>query len=279
MNAASDTTNEIQLWERPAVKWFLIGCLAAIVLVFLMWWAFFRSYVSTNDARVATNIIRVAPNGVSGVVEKVLIEEGDVVKKDQVLVEIDHRIPQAQLVKAQARFKLAKTELDRANGLEHKGFSSVRDLDNARTNYDIAEAELKLAQINLQNTFLKSPIDGIVIQKLAIVGNILEPNQVAVIISDEQNAWVSANIEENSVGRIKVGQPVKISIDEGGTITGRVQEILLATASQFSLLPSENASGNFTKVVQRIPIKVVLDPHPGKILRAGQSVAIKIRVR
>ena len=94
------------------------------------------------------------------------------------------------------------------------------------------------------------------------------------------HAWVSANIEETRIAQVKPGQPVSINIDEGGSLTGKVQEITSAAASQFSLLPTENASGNFTKVVQKIPVKIALDPHPGKrILRAGQSVSIRIRVR
>jgi membrane fusion protein (multidrug efflux system) len=235
--------------------------------------------VATNDARVATDIIRVASVGVGGVIEKVAVEEGAQVSSGEVLVEIDHRITDAQLKKAQANFQLAKLELDRAASLAGSNVSARRDLDRARTGYNIAAAELQLAEINAQNTFLKSPIDGIVVQKPAEVGNVLEPGQVAVAISDADHAWVSANIEETSIGRVKVGQKVYISLDEGGSLTGRVDEINAATASQFSLLPAENASGNYTKVVQRIPVKIALDPHPGRILKAGQSVTIKIRVR
>jgi membrane fusion protein, multidrug efflux system len=226
------------------------------------------------------NILRVAPEGVSGIIEKVSVEEGDVVKEGQVLVEIDHRIPEANLQKATAKFELAKAELNRLRNLYGKNYSSKRDLDTAKMNYDISEAELKLADVSLQNTYLKSPIDGVVIQKLAFQGNLLEAGQVAVTIADVDHAWVSANIEETRVSQVEPGQPVSINIDEGGTLTGKVQEITSATASQFSLFPTENASGNFTKVVQKIPVKIALDPHPQhRILRAGQSVTIKIRVR
>jgi membrane fusion protein (multidrug efflux system) len=266
-------------WTRKRVQGFAAAVAAAALVMFLLWWVFYRSYVSTNDARVATNILRVAPVGVGGSIEKVTVDEGSVVKTGQILVEIDHRGPEAQYDRAKARFRLAQIELERVKGLVGNKSLSARELDNARTNYDIAGAELKLAEINLQNTYLKSPIDGIVIQKLAQPGNLLEPGQVAIAISDVDHAWVSANIEETSVARIKPGQLVQIALDEGGSLTGRIEEVNVATASQFSLLPTENASGNFTKVVQKIPIKVALDPHPGRILKAGQSVTIKIRVR
>jgi membrane fusion protein (multidrug efflux system) len=268
-----------QWWQTDRVRWFALAVLGLVIAAFFVWWIYFRSFVSTNDARIATNIIRVAPVGVGGTIEKVLVEEGDQVKAGQVIAEIDHRVPDAQLNKAKANFQLAKLELDRARDLVGNNVSALRDLDRARTNFNIAQAELQLAEVSAQNTYLKSPIDGIVVQKLAEPGNVIEPGQVAVAISDADHAWVSANIEETNVGRVKPGQSVSISVDEGGSLTGRVLEINSATASQFSLLPAENASGNYTKVVQRIPVKVALDPHPGRILRAGQSVTIKIRVR
>ena len=268
-----------QWWQTDRVRWFAIAVLAVIVAAFFVWWIYFRSFVSTNDARIATNIIRVAPVGVGGAIEKVTVEEGDLVKAGQVVAEIDHRVPDAQLSKAKANFQLAKLELNRARSLASNNVSALRDLDRARTNYNIAQAELQLADVNDQNTYLKSPIDGIVVQKLAEPGNIIEPGQVAVAISDVDHAWVSANIEETNIGRVKPGQSVSIAVDEGGSLTGKVLEINAATAAQFSLLPAENASGNYTKVVQRIPVKIALDPHPGRILKAGQSVTIKIRVR
>jgi membrane fusion protein (multidrug efflux system) len=269
--------NDQPWYSRSRVKWFAAGLVIVIVLGFIAWWLFFRAYVSTDDSRVETNIIRVAPIGVGGTIKKVLVEVGEAVKAGQLLVEIDHDVPQAQLDKAKARFQLAKIDLERARGLAAKNISAVRDLDNARANFAMAQADLKLAEVNLQNTYLKAPIDGMVIQKLALPGNVIDPGQVALTISDVDHAWVSANIEETNIARVKVGQAVTISIDEGGTLTGKVQEITSAAASTFSLMPAENAAGNYTKVVQRIPIKIVLDPHPGRILKAGQSVTVKIR--
>ena len=266
--------------KRKRVQWFAASLIAVVLVGFAAWWIVFRSYVSTNDSRIDMNIIRVAPVGIGGTIEKVMVEEGDAVKQGQVIVEIDHRIAEANNQKAQAKFELANAELKRLKGLYGKNFTSKRDLDNAKMNYDIAQAELRLAEVNLQNTYLKSPIDGIVIQKLAFPGNQLEPGQVTVTIADVDHAWVSANIEETRIAQVRPGQPVTIRIDEGGKLTGKVEEITSATAAQFSLLPAENASGNFTKVVQKIPIKIALDPHPDvRTLRAGQSVTIRIRVR
>jgi membrane fusion protein (multidrug efflux system) len=268
-----------EILEKSRVRILLASFAISAAVILLVWWFFFRAYVSTNDARIATTIIRISPVGVGGVIQKVNVAEGDFVKKDQTLVEIDHRAAEAQFIRAQARYQMAKTDYNRAKSLSTNNYNSAKDLDNARTNYQIAEAEQRLADINLQNTYLKSPIDGIVIQKNANEGNVLEPGQVAIILADAANSWVSANIEETNIARIKLGQKVFISVDEGGSLTGTIEEITSATASQFSLLPSENASGNYTKVVQKIPIKIALDPHPGRILKTGQSVSIKIKVQ
>ncbi len=266
--------------QKARIRWLIGATAAALVLGIFAWWFLFHPYVSTNDARIAANILRVSPVGVGGQIEKVLVEEGAFVKAGDVLVEIDHRIPRANLVKAQSRYELAKIELGRIRSLAANQYTAKRELDNAQNNFNVAEAELNLAQITYDNTYLKSPVDGVVIQKLAEEGNLLEPGQVAVVISDVDHAWVSANIEETNVAKVRLGQKVSVAIDEGGTLTGTVEEVTAAAASQFSLLPAENASGNFTKVVQRIPVKIALDPHPGhRILRVGQSVTIKIKVR
>jgi membrane fusion protein, multidrug efflux system len=267
-------------WTHRRVTYFIAVTSAAIILGSWLWWINYRSFIITNDSRIAADIVRVAPVGVGGLIEKVLVTEGEVVKAGQTVAEIDHRVPQAQYDRARARFELAQIELERSRGLVSGKYSPIRELDNARTNYNIAAAELKLADLTLQNTYLKSPIAGVVIQKPAEVGNILEPGQVAIVISDIDHAWVNANIEETKIAQVKSGQKVYISIDAGGTLTGRVQEITAATAAQFSLIPAENAAGNFTKVVQKIPLKIVLDQHPEiSTLKAGQSVTVKIKVR
>jgi len=265
-------------WKSEMTRKVLISTLGAAILVLITWFFFFHPYISTDDARVAMTIVKVAPSGVSGRIEKVNVEEGSIVKKGDVLVELDHRISQAQVDRAQSKVDLSRKELNRLQNLVAQNSAPQRDLDNARSNFTLAEAELILAQVALENTYLKSPFDGIVVQKIAEVGNILENGQTAVAVADRAHAWISANIEETEVEHILPGQPVKISIDAGGKITGKVSEVRAATAGQFALIPSDNAAGNFVKVVQRIPIKIAID-HSSENLKSGQSVTVKIKVR
>ncbi len=244
----------------------------------IFWSLALRPYIKTDDARVAMTLVRIAPASVSGRIEKVNVQEGSHVKAGEVLVEIDHRIPQANFDRAKTKADLATRELNRMKRLTAEGSSTEQALDLARANAEAAEVDLKLAEVALENTYLKSPFDGIVVQKNAEVGNLLEQGQTALVVADESKAWVAANIEETSIGVVQVGQPVHVNIDEGGTLEGKIAEIRNSVASQFALIPSDSGAGNFTKVVQRVPIKIAITERNGRTLRAGQSVGIKIKV-
>jgi len=266
-------------WQSRMAKNVGWAFLAVVGVGLVVWFFAFRPYVSTDDARVAEDLVRIAPDGVTGTVLKINVAEGDRVAQGQVLAELDHTVYQSQLMKAQARATLAEADFARNDRLFKQGGISARDYQAAQSNSLAAQADLQLAQNALDHTFLKSPVDGIVVEKIGVVGNLLESGQVCFIVADVDHAWVSANLQETNVGDVKPGQRVSIHVDEGGDLTGQVQEITTATASQFALLPAENASGNFIKLVQRIPVKVVLDAHPDRVLRAGQSVEIKIKVK
>jgi membrane fusion protein (multidrug efflux system) len=266
-------------WQSARAKQVGMAMVILAVVGLLVWRFAFYPFVSTDDARVAMTIVRIAPYGVGGRVTKINVEEGSLVKAGDVLAELDHRLPQAKLDRAKAKADLAEKEFKRMELLLKQQSISPQNYDVAASNYETAKAELTEAQVALENTFLVSIFDGVVIQKVAEVGNILESGQTAFSVADLEHAWISANVEETAIGLVKVGQPVRISIDEGGELSGKVSEVRSAAASQFALIPSDNAAGNFTKVVQRIPIKVAIDPseNHGR-LRVGQSVEIKVRV-
>lgn len=263
--------------ESRAVKagaWTLF----AAVLGCIAWLIFFYPYVSTNDARVAAVLVRLAPQGDGGRIISIAVDAGSPVRKGQVLLELDHSQAQAQLDQAQAKAALALQDWGRAKRLEAQNAVPKSDLDRAQAANQEAQAQLALAQIALDDTYLKSPLDGLVVEKTAEVGDMLERGQSALTLADTGHAWIAANVEETHVGEVKIGQPVRISVDEGGDLTGKVSEITDAAESQFSLIPMENPSGNFIKLVQRIPIKITLDDHPNRPLKVGESVEVHIQV-
>ncbi len=278
MVSAKQVRERLIWWKNPFARK-LVGICAAIVIIGLIgWWFFIHPYVTTDDARIAMTLVRLAPSGVSGRIERVNVTEGSKVSAGDILVELDHRVPEANLDKAKAKLDLAERERTRLERLYAASSTTQQSLDVARANASQAEAEVRLAEVTLENTFLKSPFDGVVVQKLAEVGNLLEAGQTAVVVADVEHAWVAANIEETAVADLKVGQPVWIDIDEGGEMEGEVMEIRQSVAAQFALIPSDNGAGNFTKVVQRIPIKVQLKSPGDRPLRIGQSVELKIKV-
>jgi membrane fusion protein (multidrug efflux system) len=145
---------------------------------------------------------------------------------------------------------------------------------------EAAQAQAAQARADLARMTLTSSVDGVIVRVTVDPGDYLSPAQGAVTIVDLAHAWIAANVEETASGLLRLGQPVAVAIDEGGELTGRVDVITQSAASSFALIPADNAAGNYTKVVQRIPIRVAIDPSPRiHTLRAGQSVEVRIRIR
>jgi len=147
-----------------------------------------------------------------------------------------------------------------------------------------AQAALQQAQLNLQYATVVAPVSGIVGQRTVQPGQNVSPGQqlMTIVPLDSGNIWVTADFKETQLTYMRPGQPVKISVDTyGQSYDGRVLNIGGATGARYSLLPPENATGNYVKVVQRIPVKIVFDKgqDPQHVLRPGMSVEPKIRVR
>jgi membrane fusion protein (multidrug efflux system) len=147
-----------------------------------------------------------------------------------------------------------------------------------------AQAALQQAQLNLQYTTVVAPVSGVVGQRSVQPGQNVSPGQqlMTIVPLDSENIWVTADFKETQLTYMQPGQPVKISVDTyGRTYDGHVLNIGGATGSRFSLLPPENATGNYVKVVQRIPVKIVFEKgqDPQHLLRPGMSVEPKVRVK
>ena len=144
------------------------------------------------------------------------------------------------------------------------------------------KADLDQAQLNLQYTKIMAPVSGVVSNRTVEVGQNVVPGQELMKIIPLDDVWVTANFKETQLRDMKVGQPVTIEVDAtGNKYKGKVDSIAGASGARFSLLPPENATGNYVKVVQRIPVKIVLDPGENKNheLRPGMSVVPKVWIR
>jgi membrane fusion protein (multidrug efflux system) len=151
-----------------------------------------------------------------------------------------------------------------------------------RANLELAQAQLKQAQLNLSYAKVTAPFDGVVGRKSVNVGDRVQPGQQLMALTQAGALWVTANFRETQVEQMRVGQAVEVHVDAiSADFRGRVESFAGATGSRYSLLPPENASGNYVKVVQRIPVRIGLEPgQPGlERLRPGMSVEPQVKVR
>jgi membrane fusion protein (multidrug efflux system) len=151
-----------------------------------------------------------------------------------------------------------------------------------RASLDLARAGLRQAELNLSYAHVLSPVDGIVSKKGVAIGDRIAPGQQLFAIAQTKRVWVTANFRETQLRDIRPGQRAKVRVDALGLdLGGTVEAIGGATGSRLSILPPENASGNYVKVVQRIPVRIRLDEGGTEMawLRPGMSVEPQVRVR
>lgn len=145
----------------------------------------------------------------------------------------------------------------------------------------LAEAELKNAELMLSWTTVTAPADGQVAKKNVQPGQFVSPGQQLIAIVGSDELWAVANFKETQLEHMRPGQPVIIKVDAfpGKELKGHVDSISAGTGAQFALLPPDNASGNFVKVTQRVPVKIVFDEKPDLPLAAGMNVIVDVKVK
>ncbi|HEY6292003.1 MAG TPA: HlyD family secretion protein [Terriglobia bacterium] len=185
----------------------------------------------------------------------------------------------------------ASTRVTQAQAALHYAETRPQQISVQRSRAEAAEAQeeqaaaaLRQAQLNLQYTTIVAPVSGITGQRSVQPGQNVSPGQqlMTIVPLESDNIWVTANFKETQLKYMRPGQPVKISVDTyGRSYEGRVLNIAGATGALYSLLPPENATGNYVKVVQRIPVKIVFDKgqDPAHLLRPGMSVEPKVQLR
>jgi membrane fusion protein (multidrug efflux system) len=184
----------------------------------------------------------------------------------------------------QAQSKLAQAEANlRAAGTGPQQVATTRSrAQSAEAEVQLRRAELDQAELNLQYTLIIAPVRGIVTNRTVEVGQNVSIGQELMKVINLDDIWVTANLKETQLRHMQVGQPVTIHVDTTGQdYKGHVQSIAGASGAISSLLPPENATGNYVKVVQRIPVKITFDPGETKehILRPGMSVEPKVWIR
>jgi len=176
---------------------------------------------------------------------------------------------------AQAQVEQARAQVENAQANRKQVNIREADAASAAAAAAKAQADLEAAELQLSYTTVVAPIDGVVTRKSVEVGEIVQPGQGLLVLIPLQDIWVTANFKETQLANVRPGQKAEISVDMyGETFTGHVDSVAGATGARLSLLPPENATGNYVKVVQRIPVKILLDPIPPEkaVLRPGMNV-------
>jgi membrane fusion protein, multidrug efflux system len=317
-----------------------LGLVITALLVFgWRWYHEYNSYYSTDDAYIDADRVAVSAK-ILGRITTIYADEGDSVRKGQVLVELDSSDLFSQKLQAQAAFDQAistvaqakagyelnvasekvqeinvaraKEDLDRASSQFEGKVISKEQFDHAKKTFETASAQLDAAkaqedvskaqiasaesstktvaaqigvlETSLRNTRIIAPAGGRIAKRWLLPGDVVQPGQPVFTITRDSLFYVMAYFEETKVSGIHNGKKAEFTVDAfpDMKLSGKVINVGSNTAAQFSLIPPNNASGNFTKVTQRIPVKISIDPEksgsgdPAFHFAAGMSVLVKI---
>jgi len=182
-------------------------------------------------------------------------------------------IKQAAIGSAQSKVSAAQAQVQASQANRRQVDVRRAETGTASAGVEAAKANLAAAELNLSYTTLVAAVDGVVTRKSVEPGQIVQPGQSLMALIPLHDVWVTANFKETQLARVRPGLRSEIHVDMyGQSVTGHVDSIASATGSRLSLLPAENATGNFVKVVQRIPVKILIDDAHGLTLRPGMNV-------
>jgi membrane fusion protein, multidrug efflux system len=200
----------------------------------------------------------------------------DAARSQVVEAEAGIRVAESRLIQARVSEQQARAELETAQTGPDQVTATKARASAADARAQQARANLAQAELNLQYTVVKAPAAGVISKKGVNVGQVVQPGQPLLALVQIDDVWVTANFKETQLKNMRPGQRAKVDVDAlgGREFSGKVDSIAGATGARFSLLPPENATGNFVKVVQRVPVKIVLDgaQDPDRLLRPGMSV-------
>jgi membrane fusion protein, multidrug efflux system len=231
------------------------------------------SLIAAGEAKVASSQASLGRSQIDLSRAQTLRKPGYVSEERVTTLSADNHIARSQVTMAQADLQGQRQQVNALNA-EIKRLDAL--IANART--DLAQAEL-----NLTRSDIHAPISGLVGQRAARNGQYVQAGAYLLSIVPDQDIWIQANFKETQIGHMQPGQKAELTFDaySDTPIEARVDSLFAASGAQFSLLPPDNATGNFTKVVQRIPVKLTFaadNPLKGKI-RPGMSVTVKVNIK
>lgn len=220
-------------------------------------------------------------NQISGAKARHWQQQQDIKRYEKLLKE--EAVTGSDYEQVKSRFDVAESDLEASkNNLR----VSRAKIDEQKSRVAVLTADLqkklailKLAQINLSYTLITAPYSGRAGRRTIVEGQQIQPGQPLVLVVNEGKKWVTANFKETQVSNMYVGQPVTINVDaiDGKSYSGEIEAISGSTGSKVSLLPQDNSTGNFVKIVQRIPVKIKLTTKDLRIIKAGMNVTVHVK--
>ncbi len=305
-----ESSKSVSIFKQKRL-WIPLFIIIIAGVIFWFWYKGQIGYISTDDAFIDGNKLSLASK-MLGRITALYADEGNNVQKGELLVRLDStdliaqreqavnslklandniQLAKVNLNKAEQDFQRAKQQFE-GNIIPKEQYEhSQSALDAAKAEYNIANtkigtahAQLNVISTQLNNTEIYSPMSGVVAKRWVLQGDVVQPGQPIFSIYNLDSIWVTADFQETDLASIKEGDDVEIDVDSypDHKFSGNVLQVGSNTASQFALIPPSNAAGNFTKITQRIPIKISI--HPGNVSREGfrllpgMSVEVKIKV-
>ncbi len=292
--------------------YYSLGIGAVLLLLLGGFWFYRHShFVWTNDAYLDGYQITISAD-INARLITLLVDEGDLVREGDLLCQLDESIYNAQKLEAESfvallieRVESQKIQMEKLRDIYYVAkqefvnkIISYIDFDKIEKDFLFAESEYKVSQANLTNGIAKlgvieeylrhtkvyAPRDGAIAKRWVVAGDAVQFGQPLFSLTDTKNIWVTANFEETKLEQVSPGDPVKIHVDAYPDMIfhGTVYIVRASAASKFSLIPPDNATGNFTKVVQRVPVKILLNKTTAEqhlYLYPGMSVEVDIQIR
>lgn len=279
--------------EKAAKKfWLAIASILLLSSIAYFYSLYTTYYPSTDDAYIQANVVNISPQ-ITGPVDHIYVQDHQWVKKNQLLFTIDPAPFEIALRQAQSNLQQIQAQLDtqakntarilplvKAGQLpQSQGDDAQGQLDELRAALKIAEAQLATAQLNLLYTQIYAPNNGFVTNFILRKGQVIQAGSPQFAFVEDNQWWVNANFKETDLARIQINQTAKIKIDiyPDRTFKGKVEGISRGSGAVFSLMPPENATGNWVKVTQRFPVRInFINPDPKYPLRMGASCEVSV---
>jgi membrane fusion protein (multidrug efflux system) len=284
--------------QKPGLKrphWWVTAAAAAVLIAAgAAYWVHSSAYEATDDAAIESHALPVSSK-VPGQILEVYVSDNQRVKKGDLVARIDPKDYQVRLDQVRAELDAANAEAARAKAdaartkqlFDRDDVSkqvydkAVADADVMKARAVLASKKVAAAELDLSYTTITAPETGKITKKNAETRAFVQAGQsLMAVVTDD--VWVIANFKETQLTHMRPGQEVSVEVDAypGRPLKGHVDSIQSGTGARFSLLPAENATGNFVKVVQRVPVKIVFDEQPtDMMLVPGMSVVPTVHLK